>query len=336
MKRTLLTVAVAIALSIGSFGPAATIAQCTSCGTNMPVFSNTSTQSQYPTFPVSVSQSFNNQAIYSDNVTSATYPTVGYPAANYSSWPVYGSDYNVSRASDANLGSMPINSIGSSYNTTGSIEPVVQSSYGGEVVYGNNVAEGDVASYSSSGGDGVGYGGTYAAAGYPISGGATSNNAISNNAISNNVVGANYPASTYTANPSVSSAQPSYAQPVNVQPVYTQPMSVQPVITQPRSYGNGGSFGAVTSSYGNKYASTSGGSVSPGLAQQKAQQAAQMGLRGHIGGGLGGARFEGVGWSNQSAQRAIESCCYWGTRPTAQIGVTRGQDGFWYACVLYN
>ena len=75
--------------------------------------------------------------------------------------------------------------------------------------------------------------------------------------------------------------------------------------------------------------------VQPGLAQSKAVQAAQMGLRGHLGGGLGGARYEGVGWSNRSSQDAIEHCCYWGTRPTAQIGVSQGQDGFWYACVLY-
>ena len=92
-----------------------------------------------------------------------------------------------------------------------------------------------------------------------------------------------------------------------------------------------------TSNYssGTQYSSTSGSSTS-GLAQQKAVRAAKMGLRGHLGGGLGGAKYEGVGWSNQSAQRAIESCCYWGVRPTAQIGCTRGSDGFWYACVLYN
>jgi hypothetical protein len=77
-------------------------------------------------------------------------------------------------------------------------------------------------------------------------------------------------------------------------------------------------------------------SVLPGLAQRKAKRAAQGGIRGHLGGGLGGAKYEGVGWSNQSAQRAIESCCYWGTRPTAQIGVAKGSDGFWYACVLYH
>ena len=40
-------------------------------------------------------------------------------------------------------------------------------------------------------------------------------------------------------------------------------------------------------------------------AQAKAMQAAQMGLRGHLGGGLGRARYEGVGWSSQSPRDAI-------------------------------
>jgi len=76
--------------------------------------------------------------------------------------------------------------------------------------------------------------------------------------------------------------------------------------------------------------------VQPGLAQQKAEKAARTGVKGHIGGGLGGAKYEGVGWSNHSAQNAIHSCCYWGARPTAQVGITKGNDGFWYACVLYH
>ena len=71
-----------------------------------------------------------------------------------------------------------------------------------------------------------------------------------------------------------------------------------------------------------------------GLAQQKAQRAAAANLKGHIGGSLGGARYEGVGWSTASAQHAIQNCCYWGQRPVSQIGVARGSDG-WYACVLY-
>lgn len=90
--------------------------------------------------------------------------------------------------------------------------------------------------------------------------------------------------------------------------------------------------------YAQTYTSSasSSGNVQSGLAQQKAVQAAQSGVRGHLGGGLGGAKYEGVGWSNHSAQNAINSCCYWGMRPTAQIGVSKGNDGFWYACVLYH
>ena len=90
--------------------------------------------------------------------------------------------------------------------------------------------------------------------------------------------------------------------------------------------------------YAQIYTSSAPGSsdnVQPGLAQQKAVQAAQSGIQGHLGGGLGGAKYEGVGWSNYSAQSAINSCCFWGVRPTAQIGVSKGSDGFWYACVLY-
>ena len=89
----------------------------------------------------------------------------------------------------------------------------------------------------------------------------------------------------------------------------------------------------TTAYSGNSYTSTN---PQPGLAQQKATQAAQMSYRNHIGGGLGGANFEGVGWSNQSAQTAIQNCCYWGQRAPAQIGVSKSPDGCWYACVLYH
>lgn len=78
------------------------------------------------------------------------------------------------------------------------------------------------------------------------------------------------------------------------------------------------------------------GNIASGIAQRKAQRAAQMRLRGHLGGSLGGAAYEGVGWSNVSPQRAIQSCCYWGQRAPVDIGVARGNDGCWYACVLYR
>ena len=158
------------------------------------------------------------------------------------------------------------------------------------------------------------------------------------------------PAATYAAAPVYSQpaapvytqpvAQPVYTQPA--QPVYTQPV-VQPVYTQPESYSQPVSYSAPratpirsTISTGYQAIGAGVGAVSSGLAQRKAQQAANGRIRGHVGGGLGGAKFEGVGWSSQSPQSAIEHCCYWGTRPTAQIGVSRGPDGLWYACVLYN
>ena len=73
-----------------------------------------------------------------------------------------------------------------------------------------------------------------------------------------------------------------------------------------------------------------------GLAQSKSRIAANRGMRGqHVGGGFGGGRAEGVGFSSVSRQDAIRRSCYWGTRPVKQIGVTRGRDG-WYATVIYR
>lgn len=73
-----------------------------------------------------------------------------------------------------------------------------------------------------------------------------------------------------------------------------------------------------------------------GLAQSKSRVAASRGMRGqHVGGGFGGGRAEGVGFSSVSRADAIRRSCYWGTRPVKQIGVTRGRDG-WYATVIYR
>ena len=147
--------------------------------------------------------------------------------------------------------------------------------------------------------------------------------------------GANYqPVGTFTSMPVTSySSAPStvYSQPTTVG---TQPVYYPNASTSVRTYQTAPTPVQTFSSY--RPASNSAGTVSSGLAQMKAQQAANGRVRGHIGGGLGGARYEGVGWSNQSPQQAIQQCCYWGTRPTAQIGVSRGADGLWYACVLYH
>ena len=107
-----------------------------------------------------------------------------------------------------------------------------------------------------------------------------------------------------------------------------------PVITSGQTFTQPGAT-AVTQAVYNSGGHSSK-SPSSGLAQQKAAQAASMGIRDHIGGSLGGANYEGVGWSNRSAQAAISNCCYWGQRTPVQIGVAKGADGCWYACVLYQ
>lgn len=70
------------------------------------------------------------------------------------------------------------------------------------------------------------------------------------------------------------------------------------------------------------------------VAAAKAQQAASWGVKGHIGGGFGGANAEGVGFSTYSAQNALNNCCFTGQRPVAGSAVVRGNDG-WYAVKMY-
>ena len=71
------------------------------------------------------------------------------------------------------------------------------------------------------------------------------------------------------------------------------------------------------------------------LAQSKAERQAAQGRCYHVGGGFGGGRAEGVGYSTVSADAAIRACCYWGKRSARDIGVARGRNG-WYATVIYN
>ena len=83
------------------------------------------------------------------------------------------------------------------------------------------------------------------------------------------------------------------------------------------------------------------GGGAQGLAQQKANLAASTMNRGHVGGSLGSATHEGVGFSTESAQQAIDAACYSGSpisaqgpgRPRIGTGVARGSDG-WYSCLL--
>ena len=116
-------------------------------------------------------------------------------------------------------------------------------------------------------------------------------------------------------------------------PYYADSGFSDPVITPGQTFAQPGATAVTQAVY--KSGGYSSKSISPGLAQQKAAQAASMSFRDHVGGSLGGANYEGVGWSNRSAQAAISNCCYWGQRTPAQIGVAKSADGCWYACVLY-
>ena len=71
------------------------------------------------------------------------------------------------------------------------------------------------------------------------------------------------------------------------------------------------------------------------LAQRKADIQAARRRMGHVGGGFGGARAEGVG-KGRTRESAIRHCCYWGRRTPIQIGAAKSANGFWYACVLYR
>ncbi|MDB2686516.1 hypothetical protein N9Y42_04840 [Mariniblastus sp.] len=77
------------------------------------------------------------------------------------------------------------------------------------------------------------------------------------------------------------------------------------------------------------------------LAQQKANLAASTMNKGHVGGSLGPATHEGVGFSTVSPQQAIDAACYSGSpisaqgpaRPRLGAATARGSDG-WYSCLL--
>lgn len=71
------------------------------------------------------------------------------------------------------------------------------------------------------------------------------------------------------------------------------------------------------------------------IAQYKAEVQARNGRMQHIGGSFGAGRFEGVGFSTVSADAAIKACCYYGEKTPVDIGVARGNNG-WYATVLYR
>lgn len=139
------------------------------------------------------------------------------------------------------------------------------------------------------------------------------------------------PVETTTSAPVVSAATPAATQPI----VYQPAANYQPAISYDIAPVYGGTtYSNSTPTYVNDCNSCS--YQTGGLAQRKATMAARMRLRGHVGGSLGSARYEGVGWSTVSPESAIQNCCYWGRRPAQEIGVCQGADGCWYACVHYQ
>jgi hypothetical protein len=73
------------------------------------------------------------------------------------------------------------------------------------------------------------------------------------------------------------------------------------------------------------------------LVEQHSQIQASQGRMFHsrIPFGIGGARYEGVGWSTRSPQAALENCCYYGEKPIVAQSVARGSNG-WYATARYR
>jgi len=68
-------------------------------------------------------------------------------------------------------------------------------------------------------------------------------------------------------------------------------------------------------------------------AQQDAETMARTGILRHC--RTAGGCVEGIGMSSVSADAAIRRCCFWG-RPVREIGVCRGRNGMYYACVRYR
>ena len=69
-------------------------------------------------------------------------------------------------------------------------------------------------------------------------------------------------------------------------------------------------------------------------AKAKAAYMARYNFKGHPGGGYGGGRAEGVGWSNISAEAALSSCSYTGELPELARYVVK-RNGWFYAVKIY-
>lgn len=77
---------------------------------------------------------------------------------------------------------------------------------------------------------------------------------------------------------------------------------------------------------------------SVGVAALKTSQQVAQGVMRHVGGSLGGARYEGVGFSTRSPEDALRNCCY-SNRPrreqSVQYGYNRSLRCYgWFATIL--
>lgn len=82
-------------------------------------------------------------------------------------------------------------------------------------------------------------------------------------------------------------------------------------------------------------------SYAEGLAYEKTLTQVRYGTMMHVGGGFGGGRFEGVGFSTQSPEHALSKCCYYGKRPIREKAVVYGYNKAfrtygWFATIIYN
>lgn len=68
---------------------------------------------------------------------------------------------------------------------------------------------------------------------------------------------------------------------------------------------------------------------------QKAERAARLNIRHHQGGGFGGGRAEGIGFSTHSARAALNNCCFTGIRKCIGAHVAKGPRG-WYAVKIFK
>ena len=68
-------------------------------------------------------------------------------------------------------------------------------------------------------------------------------------------------------------------------------------------------------------------------AEQKAEKAARLCHKGHLGGSIYGATYEGIGYDRRKLFRA---CYLYTARTGSRIGaaIVRGRDGTFYSCLL--